>query len=217
MTVPAPRNVERDLLAKKPDVTAARAAIADIANVKPVPRPERLSGIHNPWGLAATLVNAWAFLDLCEHPAIVDQVAALIGPDVILWDSELHIRAESYHEFIAADREGRYWPVTPLEGAVALVTFSEEPDFQFANIKSFSTKDFTPVGPKDAPLYVIRYAPATSRFVRDPKAPANRIAMEEQPLINYTTRPLWLVRGDDRAGNDFVTGFASQAPRWAAR
>ena len=39
--------------------------------------------------------------------------------------------------------------------------------------------------------------------------------MEEQPLINYATRPLWLVRGEDRAGNDFVTGFAPPVPRWA--
>jgi hypothetical protein len=39
--------------------------------------------------------------------------------------------------------------------------------------------------------------------------------MEEQVLINFCTRPLWLVRGEDRAGNDFVTGFAPAAPRWA--
>jgi hypothetical protein len=68
----------------------------------------------------------------------------------------------------------------------------------------------------EAPLYAIRYMPATSRFERDPLAPANWIAMEEQPLINFVTRPLWLVRGDDRAGNDFATGFSPVVPRWAA-
>jgi hypothetical protein len=65
------------------------------------------------------------------------------------------------------------------------------------------------------PLYVIRYMAATSRFDRNPRSPENLTAMEEQPLVNYATRPLWLVRGEDRAGNDFVTGFAPPVPRWA--
>jgi hypothetical protein len=39
--------------------------------------------------------------------------------------------------------------------------------------------------------------------------------MEEQPLVNYTSRPLWLVRGEDAAANDFVTGFSPSVPRWA--
>jgi len=57
---------------------------------------------------------------------------------------------------------------------------------------------------------------AASRFDRNPRANANWIAMEEQPLINFATRPLWLVSGEDRAGNDFTTGFAPAVPRWAA-
>jgi hypothetical protein len=40
--------------------------------------------------------------------------------------------------------------------------------------------------------------------------------MEERPLVNYTHRPIWLVRGEDRAGSDFATGFAPLAPAWAA-
>jgi hypothetical protein len=67
----------------------------------------------------------------------------------------------------------------------------------------------------DEPVYVIRYMPATSTFLRDGRALANWIAMEEQPLINHAARPLWLVRGEDRAGNDFVTGFSPPVPRWA--
>ena len=42
-----------------------------------------------------------------------------------------------------------------------------------------------------------------------------RAAMEARPLVNYTTRPLWLVAGQDRAGSDFVTGFSPAVPRWA--
>ena len=62
--------------------------------------------------------------------------------------------------------------------------------------------------------YVIRYMPATSRYNRDPRYTPNRIAMEERPLVNYLNRPLWLVRGEDRAGSDFSAGFAQVAPGW---
>jgi hypothetical protein len=48
--------------------------------------------------------------------------------------------------------------------------------------------------------------PATSRYVRDPSFPANAYAAEKSQLMNYTRRPLWLLRGVDRAGNDFQIG-----------
>ena len=51
--------------------------------------------------------------------------------------------------------------------------------------------------------YAIRYMPATSRYVRDPEFPANAMASK---AMDYTRRPLWLVRGTDRVGNDFSTG-----------
>lgn len=54
--------------------------------------------------------------------------------------------------------------------------------------------------------YAIRYMPAATPYVRDPAFPANAYAAKESPLMNYTQRPLWLVRGADRAQNDFSTG-----------
>src|SRR5437763_784314 len=51
--------------------------------------------------------------------------------------------------------------------------------------------------------------------LRDPRAPRHRALMEDDPLLNYVHRPLWQVRGEDRAGNDFVTGFSPPVPRWA--
>ena len=59
--------------------------------------------------------------------------------------------------------------------------------------------------------YAIRYMPATSRYVRDPSFPANAYAAEKSQLMNYTERPLWLLRGVDRAGNDFDIGHGKPA------
>ncbi|MEO7010274.1 MAG: hypothetical protein ABI156_14080, partial [Caldimonas sp.] len=45
--------------------------VGELAGRRPRPRRERLSGMHNPWGHAAVLANAWRFLDVCEDAALV--------------------------------------------------------------------------------------------------------------------------------------------------
>ena len=196
-------------------VEALHAAAVELARRPRRPRRERLSGLHNPWGHGDALVDPWLLLDLCEDPAILDAVEALIGPDIVLWDTELFLEAATYQRFVEEGREGRYWPAMPLLGAVALVPAGEPArDVTCVDLAQIGQKSLPPLD-SHAPLYVVRYMPATSHFVRDGRALANWVAMEEQPLINYTTRPLWLVRGEDRAGNDFVTGFSPPVPRWA--
>jgi ectoine hydroxylase-related dioxygenase (phytanoyl-CoA dioxygenase family) len=54
--------------------------------------------------------------------------------------------------------------------------------------------------------YAIRYMPATSLYDRSDDHPATVYARENSPNMNYTKRPIWLVRGRDRAGNDFSVG-----------
>ncbi len=69
--------------------------------------------------------------------------------------------------------------------------------------------------PPQKPLeYVIRYFPATSLYVRDPATKLHRQLTERYPLLNYARMPLWLVRGEDKAGNDFAAGFQPRAGRW---
>jgi hypothetical protein len=63
-------------------------------------------------------------------------------------------------------------------------------------------------------VYAIRYFSAHSRYERDPTSAVHRVLMERYPLINYAQMPLWLVHGQDRAGNDFVTGFNVRAGFW---
>jgi len=48
----------------------------------------------------------------------------------------------------------------------------------------------------------LRYMPATSLFDRDLRPSDGKTGVP----VNFAQRPLWLLRGRDRAGNDFVTG-----------
>lgn len=193
-----------------------REAVGRIVARKGEIRQERLSGIHNPWGHGISLTDPWTFLDLCESELVLDAAHEVIGPDVILWDSELFAEAGRYGAFLGEGREGRYWPVTPLAGAVVLVAAGrDEPVAKAVGLEA--------VGPDilagfDAaePLYVVRLMPATSCFERDASHPANRACMNEQVLINYSNRPLWLLSGTNRANNDLVSGFAPSVPVWAS-
>ncbi|VTU39952.1 hypothetical protein H4CHR_04874 [Variovorax sp. PBS-H4] len=191
---------------------ALNDAALELAQRARRPRRERLSGLHNPWRHGDPLVDPWLLLDLCEDPAVVDGVEALVGPDIVLWDTELYLEAAAYQRFVEEGREGRYWPAMPLAGAVVLVAAARP----LACVDLARVAEDLPALDLASPLYVLRYMPGTSHFVRDGRALANWVAMEEQPLINYTTRPLWLVRGEDRASSDFVTGFSPPVPRWAS-
>lgn len=188
----------------------------EAGRVRGLARPilaERLSGIHNAWGPAAGFVDTWAFLDLCEDKTVLDAAAELIGSDIVLWDSELYRCIADYRRLLEHGVEGRWWPVEPLSGCVAMIELGENGVIRHENVKGVAAAMLDDMA-QDSALYVIRYMPATSTFVRDPLFPANWRAMEERPLVNLATRPLWLVRGADRALNDFVTGFAVTAPRW---
>ena len=196
-------------------VAALHATACALAQGARPPRRELLSGMHNPWRPGPTLVDPWLLLDLCEDPEVLDGVEALIGPDIVLWDTELYLEAADYQRFVLEGREGRYWPAMPLRGALVLVTATgAAPSVRCLDLARIAREDLSAPDPVST-LYVLRYMPATSHFVRDGRALANWVAMEEQPLINYTTRPLWLMRGEDRAGSDFVTGFSPPVPRWA--
>ncbi len=149
---------------------------------------ESLSGPHNPFGRAARVVDSWALLDYCRSPDLLDAAAAAIGADIILWDSEF------VHGPAAAHHDPALWPLDPPPGIT----------LRAAVVDGAAGVD-----------YVIRYLPATARYNRDPTFPPNRRAAERAPLINFTRRPIWLVRGVDRADNDFVTGFASTIGQWS--
>ena len=54
----------------------------------PVPRPWHYAELHNPWSRAGAAYDSWGFLDICQSSSLVETVAALIGTDIILFDSQ---------------------------------------------------------------------------------------------------------------------------------
>lgn len=227
-------------------------------------RPEALSGAHNPWGQSAKLIGRQAFLDLCCHPEILDMVEQLIGPDIVLWGSQLFCKPAGNGLAVPWHQDGQYWPLDPLATVTVRIAFEDSTpengcmryvpgshrsrrlerheitaagnmalEQQVRDVDESKARDDVlyagMISLHDVYLlhgsaenrshrrrsdYAIRYMPATTRYVRDPEFPANRMAADH---LNYINRPLWLVRGQDRAGNDFTIGHGPRKPTETSR
>ena len=241
-----------------PDAMLARmqAEVDRLIERNPGVRPEQLSGAHNPWGQSARMLGSQTFLDLCLFPEILDMVEQLIGPDIVLWGSQLFCKPAGHGMAVPWHQDGQYWPLDPLATVTVRVAIEDStPEngcmryipgshksrrlerHEITTARNVALKQQLPeidesqarddvlyagqISIHDVYLvhgsdenrstkrrsdYAIRYMPATTRYVRDPEFPANAYAAKESPLMNYINRPLWLARGVDRAGNDFVTG-----------
>jgi ectoine hydroxylase-related dioxygenase (phytanoyl-CoA dioxygenase family) len=218
-------------------------------------RPEQLVGAHIPRSLD-TGIRGRNELRLCaEHPDILDMVEQVIGPDIILWGSQVFSKPPATGMAIPWHQDGQYWPMRPLatvtvwvaidpatieNGCLRVVPGSHtsgllahevSSDARLALNQGLAGGAIDERAAVDVELeagqislhhvmlvhgsnanhssrrrcgYAIRYMPATSLF--DRSIPPTRIA--DNQVIDFSQRPIWLVRGQDRAGNDFTVGHA---------
>ena len=200
-------------------------------------RPWFLWELHNPWSRSAFNVDSWKFLDLCQSAELMQLVTPFIGEDIILFDSQFS------PDLYDAGKPEPLWrndrlrcPAHPLHGLVIRIPFSGLIHENIKFIYKAGQYGEQVIGVKTGRIichninltyrihgtanlaqpveYVIRYFPATSCYLRDPSVKLHRELMEQYPLINYAQMPLWLVQGEDKADNDFVTGFQPKAGRW---
>ena len=200
-------------------------------------RPWLLWELHNPWSRSALSVDSWKFLDLCQSAELLQLITPFIGENIILFDSEFSPDLYDTGKSVASWKNDRLrCPVSPLHGLVVRIPFS---DLINENVKFIYRADQAGEQVKEVKLgqiichninltyriqgienltqpieYVVRYFPATSRYLRDPGTKLHRELTERYPLLNYAQMPLWLVQGEDKANNDFVTGFQPKAGRW---
>jgi hypothetical protein len=201
-------------------------------------RPWHYWELHNPWSRAGMLYDSWGFLELCQTRALLDPVTELIGPDIVLFDSgwlpdpSLTPGAGIDTADPELSSDALRFPVEPLGGATVVVAFAEEThralSVDLGSIRlpfdsgvvcaveagvAYRVCGLDEVGLPS--VYVARYFPGTARYLRDPALAVHRDLTERYPLLNYARLPLWLVRGEDRAQNDFVTGFSVRAAYWS--
>ncbi|MBI1397335.1 MAG: phytanoyl-CoA dioxygenase family protein [Betaproteobacteria bacterium] len=83
------------------------AANADIA-------PESLVCPHIPNGARHDAAAAQRWLSFALDPLLVDAVAQILGPDVILWGSQVFCKPAATGREVPWHQDGQYWPIRPV-------------------------------------------------------------------------------------------------------
>jgi len=83
----------------------------------PALRPEQIVCPHLAGGAAGNVMGETSdtFLATAHLPLITKAVAALIGPDVILWGSQLFAKRSGDGLAVPWHQDGHYWPLNPPE------------------------------------------------------------------------------------------------------
>jgi Phytanoyl-CoA dioxygenase (PhyH) len=95
-------------------LASMRAALDDLLAATPDLASEGLVTPHLPgaYGLPAVQTDRW--LGFCTHPGILDMVEAVIGPDIILWGSQVFCKPSRVGMEVPWHQDGEYWPIRPL-------------------------------------------------------------------------------------------------------
>ena len=242
-------------------VALMREALDELLHRNPGVRPEKLVSAHvERAGTAADngegVRGVVAFLDLAREPEIVEQVAGLIGPDVILWGAHVFCKPAAEGFETPWHQDGHYWPIRPLatctvwvalepstraNGCLRVIPGSHVGQVLHPHLHedradltlqqrladgSFDVAQAVDIElqPGQMSLHdvymihgaqantssqrrtgvALRYMPASSLFDRRLKPLDGQTGV----AVNFAQRPLWLVHGQDRAGNDFEVGHA---------
>ncbi len=93
--------------AGKIDVTGVEKKYYDFQD-----RSHQLRG--KPTWLKPHLVSPWLF-DVLQHPVIVDAVEQLIGPDIILWESDWSVKRAKSGDYVPWHQDSPYWNLSTSE------------------------------------------------------------------------------------------------------
>jgi len=236
-------------------VARLQQALNTLIRENPGVRPEKLVSAHIEGPNDEGVKGVRDFLDLAMNPDIVDLVAQLIGPDVVLWGA--HVFCKPAHEGFETPwhQDGHYWPIRPLatctvwvaiepstrqNGCLRVIPAShaarqlhphlhEDRNDLTLNQRmaacSFDEADAADIELQPGQMsmhdvYMIhgaqanssdlrrtgvalRYMPGTSLFDRSLRPADGQTGVP----VSFATRPLWLLRGQDRTGrNDFAVG-----------
>ena len=191
---------------------------------------------------------------MARDPEIVDLVAQVLGPDVILWGCHVFCKPGGDGYETPWHQDGHYWPIRPLatctvwvaldrsdksNGCLRVIPGSQAGKQLHEHLHedrtdlvlqqrmaagAFDEKDAVDLelepgqmsmhdvymihgasanrSPRRRAGVALRYMPATSLFDRALKPHDGKTGVP----VAFAKRPLWLLRGQDRAGNDFKVG-----------
>ena len=109
----------------EPALSELRGLLDETLAATPGQRPESLvcPHIEGMNGLPKSITDRW--LAICTDARIVDLVAQVIGPDVILWGSQLFCKPAGTGLAVPWHQDGHFWPIRPLATCTAWIAIDD--------------------------------------------------------------------------------------------
>lgn len=95
-------------------IARLRDALDRVIAANPHKRPEQLVSVHISENNAEGVTGDGEFMAVCRDEAILDIVAQLIGPDIILWGCQAFCKPPGDGMEVPWHQDGHYWPIRPL-------------------------------------------------------------------------------------------------------
>lgn len=106
-------------------VSEMRALLEETLSATQGQRPESLVCPHIAGmnGLPGAITDRW--LDICTQPRIVDVVEEVLGPDIVLWGSQLFSKPAGTGLAVPWHQDGHFWPIRPLATCTVWVAIDD--------------------------------------------------------------------------------------------
>jgi non-haem Fe2+, alpha-ketoglutarate-dependent halogenase len=79
--------------------------------------------LQGKWRVKSHLLFTWAD-SIVHHPAVLDAVEDLVGPDILCWTTNFFIKEASSPGFVSWHQDAAYWGLSPEEVVTAWVALS---------------------------------------------------------------------------------------------
>jgi len=106
-------------------VEIMREALDGLIAKNPTVRPEMLLGVHIKRGYSDGMLGDKAFFDFAIHPPLLDIIEQLIGPDIILWASQIICKPRGDGMEVPWHQDAEYWPIHPLATTTAWIALED--------------------------------------------------------------------------------------------
>lgn len=80
--------------------------------------------LKHPWNLKAHLLLDWIYA-LTVHPAVLDAVESVIGPDVLMQAADLFVKPAHGRRHINWHQDANYWGLEPFEICTAWIALTD--------------------------------------------------------------------------------------------
>lgn len=154
--------------------------------------PESLVTPHVPgvYGLPASITETW--LAFCARPELLDLVESVIGPDIVLWGSQVFCKPARTGMEIPWHQDGEYWPIRPLENCSLWIAIDD------VGVEN-GAMSYIPGSHRERRLYPHIVSPRTDRPLNRELDPAcydpARAAYDELPAGHFSLHDVYLIHG----------------------